>query len=263
MNPILEFHDVSKVFFKGSQQIHALSQVTAEVGDGELLAIVGPSGCGKSTLLNLAAGLMKPGTGRLLYRGRPLTGVNTEVAYITQKDNLLPWRTVEDNIGLPLNLGGRARLSKQERHERIARQIELVGLAGFEKHYPSELSGGMRKRAQLARSLVYEPDVLLMDEPFGALDAQLKLVLQAELLRTWEGTGKTLVFVTHDLTEAISLADRVIVMSARPGRIKAVERIDLPRPRDPFSIRFEPGFGEYFDRLWSALREDIHQGSEA
>ncbi len=138
----------------------------------------------------------------------------------------------------------------------------MVGLGGFEKHYPSELSGGMRKRAQLARSLVYEPDVLLMDEPFGALDAQLKLVLQAELLQMWEGTGKTLVFVTHDLTEAISIADRVIVMSSRPGRIRAIEHIDLPRPRDVFGIRFAAGFGDYFERLWSALREDIRQGQE-
>jgi NitT/TauT family transport system ATP-binding protein len=262
MSPILEYRDLSKVFFKGSTQVHALSHVTAEVDDGELLAIVGPSGCGKSTLLNLSAGLMEPGTGEVRYRGRPIDGVNTHVSYVTQKDNLLPWRTVAENIALPLGLGSRRRTTKAERAERIAHHVRLVGLEGFEDHYPSELSGGMRKRAQLARSLVYEPDVLLMDEPFGALDAQLRLVLQAELLRTWEGTGKTLVFVTHDLTEAISLADRVIVMSARPGRIRAVERIDLPRPRDVFSIRFAPGFGDYFDRLWSALRSDLHQGQE-
>ncbi|MES9541480.1 ATP-binding cassette domain-containing protein [Actinomadura sp. NPDC000600] len=262
MTPIVEYRDLSKVFYKDNKQVHALAHVTAEVAEGELLAIVGPSGCGKSTLLNLSAGLMKPGTGEIRYRGKPLNGVNTQVSYITQRDNLLPWRTVEDNVALPLSLGDRPRLTKQERRERISHHLEVVGLTGFEKHYPGELSGGMRKRAQLARSLVYEPDMLLMDEPFGALDAQLKLVLQAELLRTWEGTGKTLMFVTHDLTEAISIADRVIVMSTRPGRIKAVERIDLPRPRDVFSIRFAPGFGDYFDRLWSALRDDIRQGQE-
>ncbi|WP_162842201.1 ABC transporter ATP-binding protein [Sphaerimonospora mesophila] len=262
MTPILEYRDLSKVFFKGEQRIHALAHVTAEVEEGELLAIVGPSGCGKSTLLNLSAGLMEPGTGEVIYRGRPLTCVNTQVSYVTQKDNLLPWRTVEDNVALPLGLGERARSSRDDRRERVARYIEMVGLGGFEKHYPSELSGGMRKRAQLARSLVYEPDVLLMDEPFGALDAQLKLVLQAELLQMWEGTGKTLVFVTHDLTEAISIADRVIVMSSRPGRIRAIEHIDLPRPRDVFGIRFAAGFGDYFERLWSALREDIRQGQE-
>jgi len=262
MNPILEYRDLSKVFFKGSTQVHALSHVDAEVGAGELLAVVGPSGCGKSTLLNLSAGLMAPGTGEVRYRGTPITCVNTDVSYVTQKDNLLPWRTVAENVALPLTLGGRSTMSRSERAERVERYVRLVGLSGFEEHYPSELSGGMRKRAQLARSLVYEPEVLLMDEPFGALDAQLRLVLQAELLRMWEGTGKTLVFVTHDLTEAISIADRVIVMSSRPGRIRAVERIDLPRPRDVFGIRFVPGFGDYFERLWSALREDIHQGQE-
>jgi NitT/TauT family transport system ATP-binding protein len=260
--PILEFNNVSKVFFKVDKRLHALHNVTTHVERGELLAIVGPSGCGKSTLLNLSAGLMEPGVGEVLYEGRAISGVNTRVSYVTQRDNLLPWRTVEANVNLPFELGDRKATSAEERKERVQQYIELVGLKGFEKHYPAELSGGMRKRAQLARSLVYEPDVLLMDEPFGALDAQLRLMLQAELLRTWEGSGKTLIFVTHDLTEAISLADRVIVMSTRPGRIRAIERIDLPRPRDVFSIRFLPDFGEYFERLWAALREDMHEGAE-
>lgn len=260
--PIVEYRNVSKVFFKGDTRIHALRDVTAHVETGELLAIVGPSGCGKSTLLNLTAGLMQPGVGQVLYGGKPIDGVNTRVSYVTQRDNLLPWRTVEANILLPFELGARSSTSAAERRERAQRYIDMVGLKGFEKHYPAELSGGMRKRAQLARSLVYDPDVLLMDEPFGALDAQLRLMLQAELLRTWEGSGKTLIFVTHDLTEAISLADRVIVMSTRPGRIRSVEKIDLPRPRDVFSIRFMPEFGEYFERLWAALREDMHEGAE-
>ena len=262
MAPILEYRNVSKVFFKGDTRVHALRNVTAQVERGELLAIVGPSGCGKSTLLNLTAGLMEPGLGEVLYAGKPVSGVNTRVSYVTQRDNLLPWRTVEDNVTLPFEFGERARTSATERRERVQKYINVVGLKGFEKHYPAELSGGMRKRAQLARSLVYEPDVLLMDEPFGALDAQLKLMLQAELLKTWEGSGKTLVFVTHDLTEAISLADHVIVMSTRPGRVRAIERIALPRPRDVFTIRFLPEFGEYFERLWSALREDMGQGSD-
>jgi NitT/TauT family transport system ATP-binding protein len=262
MPPILEFRNVSKVFFKGDTRIHALRNVTAQVEKGELLAIVGPSGCGKSTLLNLTAGLMEPGVGEVLYQGKPMSGVNTHVSYVTQRDNLLPWRTVEANVLLPFELGERALTPARERKERARKYIELVGLKGFENHYPAELSGGMRKRAQLARSLVYEPDVLLMDEPFGALDAQLRLMLQAELLRTWEGSGKTLIFVTHDLTEAISLADRVIVMSTRPGKIRSMERIDLPRPRDVFTIRFEPEFGDYFERLWGALREDMHQGAD-
>jgi sulfonate transport system ATP-binding protein len=262
MAPRVEYRSVSKVFFKGDERVHALREVSASVQAGELLAIVGPSGCGKSTLLNLTAGLMQPGLGDVLYDGSPVTEVNTHVAYITQKDNLLPWRTVEGNIALAFELGDRLRMSEAAKRERIAQYVELVGLTGFERHYPEELSGGMRKRVSLARSLIREPDVLLMDEPFGALDAQLKLVLQAELLSTWEGSGKTLIFVTHDLAEAIAIADRVIVMSARPGTIRAVQSIELARPRDVFGIRFTPEFGEYFERLWATLSEDLHAGEE-
>jgi len=263
MASAVEFRNVSKVFFKGDIRVHALKKVTAHVQRGELLAIVGPSGCGKSTLLNLPAGLMQPGIGEVIYGGSPVLGVNTKVGYVTQKDNLLPWRTVESNVAIALELGCRRGASHAEKKERISRYIEMVGLRGFEKHYPNELSGGMRKRAQLARSLVYEPETLLMDEPFGALDAQLKLMLQAELLKTWEGSGKTLIFVTHDLTEAISLADRVIVMSARPGTVRAIAEINLPRPRDVFTVRFDPEFGRMFEDLWSALRPDLEQGEEA
>jgi NitT/TauT family transport system ATP-binding protein len=262
MVPIVEFDKVSKVFFKGSTQVHALQNVSLQVRPGELLAVVGPSGCGKSTLLNLTAGLMRPGMGEVRYDGSTVGAVNTEVAYVTQKDNLLPWRTVESNVGLPLEVGRHRDMSTQQKRERIARYIDMVGLRGFENHYPAELSGGMRKRAQLARSLVYEPDTLLMDEPFGALDAQLKLTLQAELLKTWEGSGKTLIFVTHDITEAISLADRVIVMSSRPGTIRSVAEVKLPRPRDVFHVRFSPEFGEYFEALWSALKDDMKNGTE-
>ncbi len=262
MDAIVEYRDVSKVFYAGGKPVHALDQVSLTVHVGELLAIVGPSGCGKSTLLNLTAGLMTPGMGQVLYDGRPVDCVNTKVSYVTQKDNLLPWRTTAANVALPLTLGKNAGLSRKARAERVEKYLALVGLDGFGNHYPAELSGGMRKRAQLARSLIYDPDMLLMDEPFGALDAQLRLVLQAELLRTWESLGKTLIFVTHDLTEAISLADRVIVMSGRPGRIAAVENIDLPRPRDVFHVRFEPRFGEYFDRLWGALQPGIKEGQE-
>jgi NitT/TauT family transport system ATP-binding protein len=260
--PCLEYRDVSKVFFKGDERVHALQRVSVSIKPGELLAIVGPSGCGKSTLLNLTAGLMQPGLGEVLHDGKPINGVNTRVAYITQKDNLLPWRTVRANIALPFELGYRRRGSETEKRDRVARYIELVGLTGFENHYPYELSGGMRKRVSLARSLICEPEVLLMDEPFGALDAQLKLVLQAELLTTWEGSGKTLIFVTHDLAEAITLADRVVVMSARPGTIRAIQAIDLTRPRDVFGIRYTAEFGTYFKSLWSTLSEDIGAGDE-
>ncbi|GAA2814886.1 NitT/TauT family transport system ATP-binding protein [Aminobacter aminovorans] len=262
MIPIVQFEDVSKVFFKGATPIQALGRMSLTVRTGELLAVVGPSGCGKSTLLNMAAGLMKPGTGSIRYKGQAVMGANTQVAYVTQKDNLLPWRTVEQNVRLPLEMGAHRLLPETEKRARVARYIQMVGLAGFEHHYPKELSGGMRKRAQMARSLVYEPDTLLMDEPFGALDAQLKLALQAELLKTWEGSGKTLIFVTHDLTEAISLADRVVVMSGRPGRITAIADIRLPRPRDVFHIRFQPEFGVYFEELWAALKQDAPAGED-
>ena len=262
VTPVVEFQNVSKVFFKEDKRVHALRNISLEVKNGELLAIVGPSGCGKSTLLNLAAGLMAPGMGEVRYAGKPVEQINTRVSYVTQKDNLLPWRNVESNIALPLEVGPQRGLSASERKTRLAKYIDMVGLTGFEHHYPSELSGGMRKRAQLARSLVYEPDTLLMDEPFGALDAQLKLMLQAELLKTWEGSGKTLMFVTHDLTEAIALADRVIVMSARPGTIRTIAEIRLPRPRDVFTIRFAPEFERYFETLWQALRQDLDQGEE-
>jgi NitT/TauT family transport system ATP-binding protein len=258
---MIEYRQVSKVFFKGDTRVHALDDVSMTIETGELIAIVGPSGCGKSTLLNLTAGLMEPGLGDVLYDSVRVGGVNTDVSYVTQKDNLLPWRTVSANVRLPLELQKDRKVTRQEIRERVAASIKLVGLEGFESHYPSELSGGMRKRAQLAQALVCEPDTLLMDEPFGALDAQLKLVLQAELLRAWEGSGKTLAFVTHDLAEAIALADRVVVMSSRPGRIKLIERIDLPRPRDVFTIRFTPAFGHYFELLWEGLRDDVeHAG---
>jgi NitT/TauT family transport system ATP-binding protein len=257
MIPIVEFEDVTKVFFKGDMPVQALGRLNLAVREGELLAVVGPSGCGKSTLLNMTAGLMAPGTGAIRYKGQAIRGANTQVAYVTQKDNLLPWRTVAQNIRLPLEMGPHRSLPEAEKRARVARYVDMVGLSGFETHYPKELSGGMRKRAQLARSLVYEPDTLLMDEPFGALDAQLKLMLQAELLKTWEGSGKTLIFVTHDLTEAISLADRVIVMSGRPGKIITIADIRLPRPRDVFQIRFQPAFASYFEELWAALRQDM------
>jgi NitT/TauT family transport system ATP-binding protein len=172
---------------------------------------------------------------------------------------LLPWRTVATNIGIALEI---ARLDSDERKRRVARFVNLVGLSGFEKAYPSELSGGMRKRVALARTLIYDPETLLMDEPFGALDAQLKLILHAELLRIWEESRKTIIFVTHDLTEAITLADRVVVLSGRPGTVKLTQTVDLARPRDVFKIRFTERFGQLHELLWSALEDDIRLGEE-
>jgi NitT/TauT family transport system ATP-binding protein len=207
----------------------------------------------------MSAGLMQPSKGRLLFEGRELGGPNTKAGYITQKDNLMPWHTVAGNIGMALSI---RKMDKRQARARVAEMIEMVGLTGFEKSYPGELSGGMRKRVTLARTLAYDPPVLLADEPFGALDAQLKLVMQAEIQRIWAETRKTILFVTHDISEAVALGDRVIVMSSRPGRIKVDRRIDIPRPRDVFKIRHQQGFGDLAEELWDVLAADMHSGED-
>jgi NitT/TauT family transport system ATP-binding protein len=180
---------------------------------------------------------------------------------MTQKDTLLPWRTVADNIGIPLMLKCRG-IPRAEVRERVAHVVDAVGLRGFDKNYPAELSGGMRKRVALARTLIYEPETLLMDEPFGALDAQLKLLMQDLLQRLAQQRGCTVIFVTHDLGEAIALGDRVVVFSARPGRIRADRRIDLPRPRDVFNVRFSDMFGKLHAELWNELKDEVLKGTD-
>jgi NitT/TauT family transport system ATP-binding protein len=222
----------------------------------EFVALVGPSGCGKSTALNMVAGLLAPSRGEVLYDGGPVNGPNRSVGYMTQKDTLLPWRSTADNVRIALELACRA-VPRAEADERVARMIAQVGLEGFEKHYPRELSGGMRRRAALARTLIYEPETLLMDEPFGALDAQLKLVMLDQLQRLTQARRMTVMFVTHDLGEAITLADRIVVFSARPGRIRAIREVTLPRPRDVFRARFNPDFARLEEELWDILREDV------
>jgi NitT/TauT family transport system ATP-binding protein len=256
---LIEIEGISKQFYRNGEALLACSNVSLYIQRGEFVAVVGPSGCGKSTLLNMTAGLMKPSGGAVRYDGALVDGVNRNVGYMTQRDNLLPWRSVEANVGLALQI---ARAPAAERQRKVQEYIRLVGLTGFEKHYPSELSGGMRKRVALARTLIYDPETLLMDEPFGALDAQLKLILQQELLKLWDRTRKTIIFVTHDLAEAVTLADRVVVMSSRPGKVKLVQEIDLPRPRDVFTVRFTERFGELHQLLWEALEEDIRLGEE-
>jgi len=252
--PLIEYREVGRRFSSRAGVVTACEQVNLTVRAGEFLAVVGPSGCGKSTLLNMAAGLLAPTSGQVFYRGAPVPIPNTDVGYLTQRDTLLPWRTVEDNVAMALELRGQ---SRAQRHKVAHAWLARIGLAGFEKSYPAQLSGGMRRRACLARTLAYEPETILMDEPFGALDAQLRLVMHDELLKLWTGTRKTMVFVTHDLAEALTLADRVAVFSARPGRIKAIETVDLPRPRDVFRIRFDPQFGALHDRLWSYLEASV------
>jgi NitT/TauT family transport system ATP-binding protein len=256
---MIQYSNVGKRFFKDGRVVEALDGFTLSIETGEFVGIVGPSGCGKSTLLNLTAGLMRPTRGQVRYNGKAVEDVNTRVGYMTQKDNLMPWRTVENNVGLALQIKG---IDGAQRKAAIKQYLDLVGLSGFETHFPAELSGGMRKRVALARTLIYDPETLLMDEPFGALDAQLKLILHDEVLKLWEKTRKTIVFVTHDLAEAVALADRVVVLTSRPGRVKIVQDIDLPRPRDVFHVRFTPRFGELFEQLWGSLEEDIRKGVE-
>jgi sulfonate transport system ATP-binding protein len=248
--PAVELRGVNKTFAVRHTSVDVLSGLNLSLGDGEFVAIVGPSGSGKSTMLNLLAGLDHPSAGVVMCQGRRIDTVNTDIGYLTQHDCLLPWRTVEDNIAVPLEIRG---LERSEKAARVHDMIAQVGLEGFERHYPSQLSGGMRKRAMLARTLIYDPPILLMDEPFGPLDAQLKLTMQAELLKLWSVRRKTVVFITHDIVEAITLADRVVVLSARPSRIKLDERIMIPRPREVHEVRFHPCFEEHYRRLWGAL----------
>jgi NitT/TauT family transport system ATP-binding protein len=248
---------VTKRFVSRGREVLALDRADLQVERGEFVAFVGPSGCGKSTLLNMIAGILPPSDGRIVHDGRVVDGINRHVGYMTQSDSLLPWRTVLRNILLPLEYQG---VPRREARERAAALLAKVRLDGFADHFPIELSGGMRKRLALAQVLVYDPGTLLMDEPFGALDAQLKLVMQAELMRIWEETGKTVVFVTHDLAEAIVLAQRVIVFSGRPGRIKQIRHIDIPYPRDAFRSRFQPAFQAHYEALWEELAPEITKG---
>lgn len=248
---IMRFENVSKTF--GAFQ--AVSNVNLSVKRGEFICLVGPSGCGKSTLLNMVSGIFAPTTGRVLYRGELQQGFNRNVGYMTQADHLLPWRDVAGNIAVPLEIQG---VSKSEIGDRIAQLLKLVGLNGFEKNYPSQLSGGMRKRAALARLLAYDPETLVFDEPFAALDAQLRLKMQVELRRIATQLNKSILFVTHDLDEAVALADRCAIFTARPGTIREVLDIPLPRDRDLFKLRHDKTYTELTARLWDEMMPSIH-----
>jgi NitT/TauT family transport system ATP-binding protein len=257
--PVIEAKDVFRAFIArgdGGKRypILALQDANLAIEKGEFVSFVGPSGCGKSTLLNMVAGIFQPTAGEVRYKGQIVSRINTDVGYMTQDDNLLPWRTLRDNIEVALEFRG---MPANRRHEQAAKYIAKVGLCGFENHYPHELSGGMRKRCALVRTLIYEPDIILMDEPFGPLDAQTRVILQDELLKLWDGTGKTIVFVTHDLVEAIALSDRIVLFSRAPGRIKQIYTVPLSRPRDVFHIHGEPAFPEFFNQLWHDLKEEI------
>ncbi len=236
-----------------NRQVLALSDVSFSVEDGEFVAIVGPSGCGKTTMLNIVAGLLPYEEGAVLIDGKRTTGPGTDRAVVFQHSSLLPWRTISRNVRYGMEL--QRRFDEAAMRERTERFIKLVGLSGFERHFPSELSGGMQQRVNLARALAADPAVLLMDEPFAALDAQTREFMQAELLKIWATAKKTVVFITHQINEAIYLADRVVVMSARPGRVKEVFDVPFERPRN-LSLKREPRFLELEDSIWKLIEEE-------
>ncbi len=249
----LEFRSVTKRFAdrQGSgKQITAVENVNLGVHDGEVVSLIGPSGCGKSTLLNMASGLNGPTDGKVYVDGEQVTEVNEHVAFMLQKDLLLPWRTIRRNVEFGLEIRG---LDAAERRNRSSDWLERCHIADFAEHYPHQLSGGMRQRAALARTLATDPHVLLLDEPFSALDAQTKMILQQDLATTLKDAGKTALFITHDLVEAVALSDRVLVMSQRPGTIIEEIPIEIPGRENPMERRKQPKIGEYVARLMSLL----------
>ncbi|UQR64866.1 ABC transporter ATP-binding protein [Bradyrhizobium sp. C-145] len=237
----------------------ALEDISLDVRSGEFLALVGPSGCGKSTLLDLLGGLTTPTSGRILLDGRPITGPGRDRGIVFQQYALFPWRTAAENVEFGLDIAG---LSATQRREIARHFLDLVGLSGFANRYPHKLSGGMKQRVAIARSLAYDPEVLLMDEPFAALDAQTRETLQGELLRIWRATGKTIVFITHGIDEALVLGQRVAVMTSRPGRIKQVINIPETLRSEADDVRSLPEFGHLRHEVWSLLREEVQKAQQ-
>ncbi|MBZ5580243.1 MAG: ABC transporter ATP-binding protein [Acidobacteriia bacterium] len=248
----LEIAHLSKRYWRDTRDVLALSDVSFSVNDGEFLAIVGPSGCGKTSLLNIVAGLLPYEDGTVAIDGKKVAGPGTDRAVVFQNASLLPWRTISGNVRYGMEM--QSRFDEAKMRERAEHFVKMVGLAGFEKHYPNELSGGMQQRVNLARALAADPVVLLMDEPFAALDAQTREFMQAELLKIWTQARKTVLFITHQINEAIYLADRVVVMSARPGRVKDVFQIPFARPRT-LSLKRDPRFLEIEDKIWQLVEE--------
>lgn len=253
----IRFDNITKTFTSGSNTVTAVQNFSFDVRQGEFLAVVGPSGCGKTTLLRMLARLETQTEGTVhVVRKDP---ARPENSMIPQGDSIFPWMNVRENVEFGLRLRG---ISRRERKERASHYIEVTGLANFAKSYPHQLSGGMRQRVSIARAFVNDPEILLMDEPFGALDEQTKFTLQQELLRLWESTKKTVVFITHGLDEALTLADRVLVMTPRPGRISKVLDVPFDRPRDVLKLRQEPEYGELINEIWTALQGPDAQQKE-
>ncbi|WP_280382440.1 ABC transporter ATP-binding protein [Nocardia wallacei] len=253
--PCIEFRGATKRFPGSGGGIHtAVKDLHFAVAPGEFVAVVGPTGCGKSTTLSLVSGLEKTSAGRTLVRGSDVDGIPDGIGYMFQQDAVLPWRTVLDNVALGPRFQG---ASKAQARERASEWVRKVGLAGFEKYYPHQLSGGMRKRVALAQTLVNDPEILLMDEPFSALDVQTRQLMQDELLRVWGGSNAAVVFVTHDLEEAIVLADRVVVMTASPATVCGDFRVTLDRPRDVEEVRLTDEFRRLYGEIWGTLRDQV------
>ncbi len=258
MSAAVEFDRITCTFAGAKGSYTAVKDVTLAVGAGEFVSVVGPTGCGKSTLLNVVAGLLKPSSGQVRIFGEPLAGINRRAGYMFQSEALMPWRNALDNVTAGLEFRG---VAIDEASRRGRDWLERVGLTGFEDRFPHQLSGGMRKRTALAQMLILDPQILLMDEPFSALDIQTRQMMENELLELWSADRKSVVFITHDLEEAISLSDRVVVLSAGPATRPIGEfAIDLPRPRDVADIRHKPRFIELHDRIWQSMKDEVLKG---
>lgn len=257
MAEILEIRNVSKTYdIDGSNPVHALDGVDLTVAEGEFVSVIGPSGCGKSTLFNIIGGLIPDYEGSVQIDGHSVDGAHKDVGVVFQEESTFPWRTTLDNVAFPLEVEG---IDRATRTDTAKKFIRLVGLDGFENHYPAQLSGGMKQRTAVARTLAYEPRIMLLDEPFGALDEQTRMLLGDKMLEIWAELKQTMLLITHNITEAVQLSDRVVVMTFRPGVIKEVVPIELPRPRTSEVIA-TPEFGTYVGKLWTLLREEASQG---
>jgi len=253
----LEVDGIRKAFVTPAGQVMpVLENVSFSAAGGEFVAIVGPSGCGKTTFLRVLDGLVDADAGTIRLGGRPVSGPGPDRGFVFQSDSLLPWRTVADNVGFGLELQRQDRAASRRV---VSELVRLVGLERFERYYPHQLSGGMRQRVNLARALAIDPDVLLMDEPFASLDAQTRELMQAELLRVWSESRKTVVFITHQIDEAVYLADRVMVFSGRPSKVKATVSVDIPRPR-PLAAKRQPAMLACVDEIWRLIEEEVRPG---
>ena len=254
--PLLEVEHISKRFDTQEDAVHALDNVSLEVRQGEFVAVIGPSGCGKSTLFSIIGGLLGDYDGTVRVNGQAVDGSHRQIGMVFQEESTFPWRTTLENVAFPLEAAG---MGKAERLDRAKALVRLVGLEGFENRYPAELSGGMRQRTALARTLAFEPKILLMDEPFASLDEQTRLLLGDKLLQIQAELNQTTLLITHNIAEAVQLSDRVLVMTYRPGRVKQIVKIDLPRPRTSEIIGSEQ-FGRYVAMVWADLREEASKG---